>query len=72
MRSTPRRRRRARARDQPIRTSRMEAMAAEHEAWIVALFERLPAHERDALRESLTRLKSALAPVLGTPRIPDV
>ena len=49
-----------------------EAMAAEHEAWIVALFERLPAHERDALRESLTRLKSALAPVLGTPRIPDV
>jgi DNA-binding MarR family transcriptional regulator len=49
-----------------------EAMAAEHEAWIVALFERLPAQEREALRESLARLKVALAPALGAPRIPDV
>jgi DNA-binding MarR family transcriptional regulator len=48
-----------------------EAMAAEHEAWVVALFERFPAQERDALRESLARLKAALAPVLGAPRIPD-
>ena len=49
-----------------------EAMAAEHEAWIVALFERFPAQEREALRESLARLKVALAPALGAPRIPDV
>jgi DNA-binding MarR family transcriptional regulator len=49
-----------------------EAMAAEHEAWIVALFEGLPAGDREALRESLARLKAALAPALGAPRIPDV
>ena len=49
-----------------------EAMAAEHETWIVALFERFPAHEREALGESLARLKAALAPALGAPRIPDV
>ena len=49
-----------------------ETMAAEHEAWIVALFERFPAQERDALRESLARLKAALAPVLGAPRVPDL
>lgn len=48
-----------------------ETMAAEHEAWIVALFERFPAQEREALRESLARLKAALAPALGAPRIPD-
>ena len=49
-----------------------ETMAAEHEAWIVALFERFPAQEREALRESLARLKAALAPALGAPRIPDL
>jgi DNA-binding MarR family transcriptional regulator len=49
-----------------------ETMAAEHEAWIVALFERFPAQEREALRESLARLKAALAPVLGAPRVPDL
>ena len=49
-----------------------EAMAAEHEAWIVALFEGLPAGDREALRESLARLKNALAPALRAPRIPDV
>jgi DNA-binding MarR family transcriptional regulator len=49
-----------------------ESMAAEHEAWIVALFERFPAQEREALRESLARLKAALAPALGAPRIPDL
>jgi DNA-binding MarR family transcriptional regulator len=49
-----------------------EAMAAEHEAWIVALFEGYPAGDREALRESLARLKVALAPALGAPRIPDV
>jgi DNA-binding MarR family transcriptional regulator len=49
-----------------------EAMAAEHEAWIGALFERFPPQEREALRESLARLKVALAPALGVPRIPDV
>ena len=49
-----------------------EAMAAEHEAWIVALFDGFSAQERDALRESLSRLKIALAPALGAPRVPDV
>ena len=49
-----------------------ETMAAEHEAWIVALFERFPAPEREALRESLARLKAALAPALGAPRISDL
>ena len=49
-----------------------EAMAAELEAWIVALFEGYPAGDREALRESLARLKVALAPALGAPRIPDV
>jgi len=49
-----------------------ETMAAEHEAWIVALFERIPAQEREALRESLARLKGALSPALGAPRIPDL
>jgi DNA-binding MarR family transcriptional regulator len=49
-----------------------EAMAAEHEAWIVELFERFPPQEREALRELLARLKVALAPALGAPRIPDV
>ena len=49
-----------------------ETMAAEHEAWIVALFERFPAQEREALRESLARLKGALSPALGAPRIPDL
>ena len=49
-----------------------ETMAAEHEGWIVALFERFPAQEREALRESLARLKAALAPALGAPRIADL
>jgi DNA-binding MarR family transcriptional regulator len=49
-----------------------ETMAAEHEAWIVALFDRFPAQEREALRESLARLKAALAPALGAPRLPDL
>ena len=49
-----------------------ETMAAEHEAWIAALFERFPAQEREALRESLARLKGALSPALGAPRIPDL
>ena len=48
-----------------------EAMAVEHEAWIVALFEGLPAGDREVLRESLARLKVALAPALVAPRIPD-
>ena len=49
-----------------------ETMAVEHEAWIVALFDGFPPQERDALRESLSRLKIALAPALGAPRVPDV
>jgi len=49
-----------------------ETMAAEHEAWIVALFDRFPAQEREALREALARLKAALAPALGAPRLPDL
>lgn len=48
-----------------------EAMASEHEAWIVALFEGFPEQERESLRESLVRLKAALAPALDAPRAPD-
>ena len=49
-----------------------ETMAVEHEAWIVALFEGLAPGDREVLRESLARLKAALAPAIGAPRIPDV
>jgi DNA-binding MarR family transcriptional regulator len=44
-----------------------DAMAAEHERWIVEALGGLPAGEREALYELLGRLKPALARALGVP-----
>lgn len=41
-----------------------EAMAVEHEAWIIDLLQHLPADEREALQESLAHLKAAVAAAL--------
>jgi DNA-binding MarR family transcriptional regulator len=37
-----------------------DAMAVEHEQWIIDLMDGIPAGERDALHESLGHLKSAM------------
>jgi len=43
-----------------------DAMAVEHEQWIIGLLDGIPASERDALYESLGHLKSAMVARLAT------